>query len=60
MAPEAHVASMAVAALCHVCTRPTIMACRACGRPACEGHLGPGLVCVACLPGKRSMPSVAR
>ncbi|HYU06628.1 MAG TPA: hypothetical protein VEM77_05565 [Thermoplasmata archaeon] len=42
---------MAVAVLCHICRRPTLLSCRACGRPACDEHLV-GSVCVECRTGR--------
>src|SRR6266566_188834 len=49
---------VAVAVLCHICHRPTLLACRNCGRPACDEHLA-GSVCVECRVGRRgSRPGV--
>ena len=49
---------MAVAVLCHICRRPTLLTCRTCGRPACEEHIAAG-VCVECRVGRRvSRPGV--
>src|SRR5216117_2345847 len=44
--------AVAVAVLCHICHRPTLLACRNCGRPACDEHLA-GSVCVECRVGRR-------
>ena len=50
--------AVAVAVLCHICHRPTLLACRNCGRPACNEHLA-GSVCVECRVGRRgSRPGV--
>src|SRR6267143_3684558 len=43
---------VAVAVLCHICHRPTLLTCRNCGRPACEEHIAVG-VCVECRAGRR-------
>ncbi|HYY48703.1 MAG TPA: hypothetical protein VFA17_08485 [Thermoplasmata archaeon] len=43
---------MAVAVLCHICHKPTLLVCRNCGRPACDDHLV-GSTCADCRAGRR-------
>jgi len=52
MASKRDDAAMAVPALCHLCSRPTLRSCRNCGRPACDEHIAGG-VCVECRVGRR-------
>jgi len=59
MALHAHMEPMAVPALCHICSRPTLRSCRNCGRPACDEHMAAG-VCVVCRVGRRGRMPGAR
>ncbi|HEX9709610.1 MAG TPA: hypothetical protein VGB42_06575 [Candidatus Thermoplasmatota archaeon] len=36
-------------ALCHLCQAPTTATCRTCGNPACDLHMGGGMMCHACM-----------
>jgi len=59
MASKRDDAAMAVPALCHLCSRPTLRSCLNCGRPACDEHIAGG-VCVECRVGRRGRAPGAR